>query len=426
MDLEQKISVLMQRNAVLEKRSRWQDQECERLRNRVKELETSSPIADVADDAEAPPRLKGDSFGLDPTQLVQDFLREYVSNPREAASMLHKKLQSIQVRASQFTKNYEDLNVRFRTVQQNYLGLRKSMKATVQDAYKAQKPLVDGQAPASTTKEKVPQMSYRNLGQSTVEQPLKSEPRHGSMIHPGNRRTKRFGSAGRRRSLPVVPSAKQIGGYFNVPQTINESRAEQKGQDRDTIKLPSPRKKAPPRRRYSAGIVRSQVDPGTRSIYSPRTHSRAQQGYRPRDFEKAKNIPKLTRSNSDPGAEQSRRRKPKPEDFGGGGRDGHGRTISLSDIPADAVKGLMSQGRGLQRRDSHPREDDDLSDIEEQERTAQPKPTASRKEKADPQFQEFFNNLMAKNGLATGGQGSVEPPIYQDMHPSIDENLMEV
>lgn len=424
MDLEQKISVLMQRNSVLEKRSRWQDQECERLRNRIKEMESKPSGGGGVDDEAAPPRLKGDSFGLDPTALVQDFLRKYVNNPREAASMLLKKLQSIEMRASQFATTYEDLNVRFRTMQQNYLTLRKSMKATVQEAYQQQKPLVDGQAPATETATGVPQMSYRNLGQSTLEHDNKAEPPKRSMIHPGNRRTKRFGSAGRRRSLPVVPSAKQIGGFFNIPQTINESRGNER-KEQEPIKMPSPRKKAPPRRRYSAGIVRSQAEPGsgTRSIYSPRTHNRQNHGFRPKDYERAKNIPKLTRSNSDPGAEQMRRRKPKPEDFGGGGRDGHGRTISLSDIPADAVRGLMNNERQdvRSRRDSLPREEDDLSDIEEQERTAQPKPAVSRKEKADPQFQEFFNNLMAKNGLVGG---SANPPIYQD--PSIDENLMEV
>jgi len=427
MDLEQKISVLMQRNAILEKRSRWQETECERLRSRVKELESKGGGQGGSSNSDAPPpAVPGDAFGLDPTSLVQDFLKAYVSNPREAASMLHKKLQSIQVRASQFTKSFEDLNVRYRTMQSNYLDLRKSMKATVQEAYKQQKPMVDGSQEAANSPGDlaVPQMSYRNLGQSTVEQPNQAEPPKRSMIHPGNRRTKRFGSAGRRRSLPVVPSAKQISGYFNIPQTINEGSASGGGAQEEksnTIKMPSPRKKAPPRRRYSAGIVRSQANDGNRSIYSPRTFKRTVSGgYRPQDYEKAKNIPQLHRSNSDPGAEMQRRRKPKPGDFDH--KDGHGRTISLSDIPADAVKGLLTGG-GQNRRGSHPREEDDLSDIEEQERRNEPKPTSTRKEKADPQFQEFFNNLMAKNGLATG---QAEPPIYQDMHPTIDDNLLEV
>lgn len=117
-----------------------------------------------------------------------------------------------------------------------------------------------------------------------------------------------------------------------------------------------------------------------------------------------------------------RRRKPKPTDFDH--KDGHGRTISLSDIPADKVQGLLAGGLGgKNRRGSQPREEDDLSDIEEQERRNEPKPTSTRKEKSDPQFQEFFNNLMAKNGLAAG---NANPPIYQDMHPTIDDSLLEV
>merc|ERR1719410_3076324 len=124
MDLEQKISVLMQRNAVLEKRGRWQEQESERLRKRIQELEGL---------VNGEMRADGDSFGLDPTKVVQEFLKNYLEDPRDAATQLLRKLQSIQVRASQFSKKFEDLEARFRTMQQNYLSLRKQHKEEAQD-----------------------------------------------------------------------------------------------------------------------------------------------------------------------------------------------------------------------------------------------------------------------------------------------------
>merc|ERR1719510_2518715 len=238
-------------------------------------------------------------------------------------------------------KKYEDLQVRFQTIQRNYLNLRKSQKENMQrnatipedkvSNMDALNPFNNSGAGGSMTQS----MSYRNLGQPTEEHRTPKEPPAGSLISPGARRTKRFGSAGRRRSLPVVPSAKQITGWF-------KNQTDSKGPSNDNLAISSPRKKAPPRRRYSAGIVRSHIPDGdkqTRSIYSP-LRPKPNLGFRPEDFEKSANTIKLHRSNSNPIMKPPNRR-PKPSDFD---EKGHGRTISLSDIPEAANPAKLMEG----------------------------------------------------------------------------------